>query len=159
MRHSTKNTKQDIDEETEKLWWKAVEEADRKGEVVNFLKNTLTESERLMLGRRLMISSLLLRGLTQMEIRFLLDLSPNTTWKVKRWLEKEIPEYGVVLKQVDIEAESKRSRNDRSKTQEHLQPFSSAWLKRKYPMHFLILNVADAVIDRLRESSERRHRR
>jgi len=87
MRHSTKNTKQDIDEETEKLWWKAVEEADRKGEVVNFLKNTLTESEQLMLGRRLMISSLLLRGLTQMEIRFLLDLSPNTTWKVKRWLQ------------------------------------------------------------------------
>lgn len=120
-----------------------------------FLKNTLTESERLMFGRRLMISSLLLRGLTQMEIRFLLNLSPNTTWKVKRWLEKEVPEYGGVLKKVDVEAESKRRRNN--KTREHLQPFSLAWLKRKYPMHFLVFNVADAVIDRLRESSGKKH--
>lgn len=148
MRYSPKNTKPQINRDTLDVLWRAVREADQKGKAEEFLRGILTESEQLMLGRRLFISSLLLRGMPQTEIRARLRLSPNTTWKVKQWLEEQLPGYDHLLKRLD---ESRR----RAPARQYPAPFSFTWMKRKYPMHFLLFTVADEVIDRLNRRSSK----
>jgi Trp operon repressor len=49
-----------------------------------FINNLMTERERFMIGRRVLISNLILSGYTQMEINQRLSVSPNTFTKIKR---------------------------------------------------------------------------
>lgn len=76
-----------------------------------FLRDLLTESERVMLGRRIWIARLLLSGNSQAEIGKRLKVGPNTIWRVQKWLEDQFPGDG---------------RHD------------YAALKKKYPLHFLL---------------------
>lgn len=76
-----------------------------------FLRDLLTTSERVMLGRRIWIARLLLSRHSQAEIGKRLKVGPNTIWRVQKWLEDQFPDDG---------------RHD------------YAMLKKKYPLHFLL---------------------
>src|SRR3989344_7729843 len=58
-----------------------------------FLRDLLTTSERVMLGRRVWIARLLLSGHSQVEIGKRLHVGPNTIWRVQKWLEDQFPGY------------------------------------------------------------------
>jgi uncharacterized protein YerC len=95
-----------------------------------FLKDLLTPSEKIMLGRRIWIARLLLQGHTQAEIGERLQVGPNTIWRVQRWLHDQLPGYEEAIKGLEKELESrKNTRNDY---------FSLSSLKKKYPLHFLL---------------------
>ncbi len=123
----------------------AADSAAKENKGKNFIKELLTESEQLMLGRRLLIAQMLLSGRSQAEIIYDLKLSPNTVIKVKRWLIDEFPEYG---KAVKLEKE-KRAKNNLTKEynegQEHYSQLTFASLKKKHPMHFLLFNLSDKI--------------
>ena len=97
-----------------------------------FLKDLLTESERLMLGRRLMVARMLLRGETHDIIRKRMGVGYNTIVRVKRWLQDEFPGYEQALEGLEKEID-KRAIIAELKD----NPLSYAALKKKYPMHFL----------------------
>ncbi len=77
----------------------------------------------------------------------MLRLSPNTTWKVEKWLESQLPEYGEVLKMVEKEAQDNYKRNKEVQRQVG-NPFTFTALKRRYPGHFLLFNLADEIFGR-----------
>ncbi len=97
-----------------------------------FLKNLLTPSERIMLGRRLVIARRLLRGDGYVSIQAELNVGRSTVFKVKRWLEDQMPGYENALSEMEKEFAK------RKKKSEKLEPFSWRWLKKKYPLHFLL---------------------
>jgi len=84
-----------------------------------FLRDLLTTSERVMLGRRVLIARLLLAGASQVEICRKLKVGSNTVWRVQKWLEEQFPDY-------------KQARQGKGDS------FSYAALKKKYPLHFLL---------------------
>jgi uncharacterized protein YerC len=98
-----------------------------------FLRDLLTESERIMLGRRIIIARLILRGATYDLIRNRLGVGYNTISRVEKWLQDELPGYEQALSGLEKEMD-KRSKRDEIKS----NPFSFSALKRKYPIHFLL---------------------
>ena len=68
------------------LLWTSVATLKSREEVKNFFKDLLSESESIMLSRRIMIAKYLLEGLTYNEIRARLRVGDNNIAKVHSWL-------------------------------------------------------------------------
>lgn len=101
-----------------------------------FLKELLTPSERIMLGRRIQIARMLLSGYSQATIGEALKVGPNTIWRVEKWLNGQMPGYKNAIK--GLEKEMKKRNEKREIAQ---NPFGFTALKKKYPMHFLLFSL------------------
>ncbi len=97
-----------------------------------FLRDLLTPSERIMLGRRIWIARLLLSNHTRVEIGAKLKVSRNTIWRVEKWLNDQMPGYEQVIQGLEKEMDKRALQAERKRN-----PFGYAALKKKYPLHFL----------------------
>jgi uncharacterized protein YerC len=96
-----------------------------------FLRDLLTPSERIMLGRRILIARLLLEGASKEEIGKRLGVGYDTVYRVRRWLEDQMPGYEEAVAGLKKEYEKRE--------QKRLYATSAiARLKKKYPLHFLL---------------------
>lgn len=102
-------------------------------EMKAFLRDLLTPSERIMLGRRIWIARLLIVGTPQLEICKQLKVGRNTVWRVGKWLDDTFPGYEQAIKQLEKEMDQRAIKRE-IKT----NPFGYAALKKKYPLHFLL---------------------
>jgi hypothetical protein len=85
---------------------------------------------------------MILEGKRQAEIIHELGVSPNTFSRTRKWLSGQIPEYDKAIK--DYRAEQKRLVGESKRTPcKSVAPFSLAFLKKKYPTHFLLLKLID----------------
>jgi uncharacterized protein YerC len=99
----------------------------------NFLKDLLTESERIMLGRRILIARALLSGHTHDEIVATYKVGKDTIGKIARWLDDQLPGYEKVVDDMEAEFKTRQDKVDIAR-----DPFSFKALKKKYPLHFLL---------------------
>jgi len=96
-----------------------------------FLRDLLTESERIMLGRRILIARLLLSGETYDGIFDRLGASHRTIRSVDRWLQDQMPGYEDAIAALEEEF-GKR---------EFKKKYATSMLfrfKKRYPLHFLL---------------------
>lgn len=101
--------------------------------VKRFLRDLLTSSERIMLGRRIWIARMLLAGKTRVEIGAELKVSRNTIWRVEKWLNDSLPGYEDAIAGLEKEMDKRALQRER-----HDNPWGYASLKKKYPLHFLL---------------------
>ena len=106
-------------------------------EIKNFLKDLLTESERIMIGRRILIAQMLLEDKTYDQIIQELHVGADTIIRVHRWLEDESDGYEKAVAGLKKELNSTKQRIEKSA----LEPYSFTWLRKKYPLHFFIFNL------------------
>jgi uncharacterized protein YerC len=100
-----------------------------------FLRDLLTESERIMLGRRIIIARKLIAGVGRDDIASELRVGYDTIHRVHRWLHDEFPGYEQVVREMEKEFEKRRGKWNK-KT---LYATSVMYrLKKKYPLHFLL---------------------
>jgi uncharacterized protein YerC len=100
-----------------------------------FLKDLLTESERIMLGRRILVARALLTGKTFDEIVDELHAGKDTIMRIDHWLEDQMPGYEDALAGMEKEFADRQKKADDKK----LYATSALYrLKKKYPMHFLL---------------------
>ncbi len=104
-----------------------------RANVKTFLRDLLTPSERIMLGRRIWIARLLLAGHSQREIGARLKVGPKTVSSVKRWLHDQFQGYEGAIEGLEKEPDKRALQRERA-----AEPFSFAALKKKYPLHFLL---------------------
>lgn len=97
-----------------------------------FLKDLLTPSERIMLGRRILIARSLIAGEPTISIAERMKVGFDTIYKVERWLGDQFPGFENAVRGMEMEHVKRR------KNKEYLEPFTYKWLKRKYPLHFLL---------------------
>lgn len=143
------------EKETLRIFWAAAEAADRKDKGLSFLKGVLTESEQMLFGRRIRIAQMLLRGATRFEIIEVLHVSPNTITKVNQWLAGQMPEYEEVLRKTVCDARTRATKRKRPTPwyrRESVLPF--ARLRRRYPLHFLLFNIADELLVQRRRAQQ-----
>ncbi len=96
-----------------------------------FLRDLLTPSERIMLGRRILIARRLMAGGTRESIAAELKVGPDTIFRVHRWLQDQLPGYEQAI--AGLEGEFKK------REEKKLYATSALYrLKKKYPMHFLL---------------------
>lgn len=98
--------------------------------VKRFLRDLLTESERVMLGRRILIAERLLAGATYDDIQKEFKSGVATISNVQRWLEDQIPGYEEALKGMEREFKKRKTKAEINK--------NFAAMKRKYPLHFML---------------------
>jgi uncharacterized protein YerC len=102
-----------------------------RGAMKLFLRDLLTESERIMLGRRIMVARLLLTGAQTKEIGKRMGVGYDTVYRVRRWLEDQFPGYETAIKEMEKEF-TKRAEKKLFATSMLYR------LKKKYPLHFLL---------------------
>ena len=74
-----------------------------------FLKDLLTESERIMMGRRILVARELIAGKTYEEIADEMHVGNSLVRRVDRWLQDEFPGYEDAVKNMEKEfAERKK---------------------------------------------------
>lgn len=112
-----------------------------RDEIKNFLRDLLTESERIMIGRRILIAQRLLEDKSYDQIIEELHVGVDTITRVHRWLEDESDGYEKAVKNLKKELFSRKLKVE----EPLLDPFSFAWLKKKYPLHFFLFNLIDRV--------------
>ena len=101
-----------------------------------FLRDLLTESERIMLGRRIVIARMLVAGYTYRDIAARLGVGTDTVQRVQKQLYDQVPGYEEALRGMERESERRRLRRIYA---DESWPGSVARLKAKYPMHFLLI--------------------
>lgn len=103
----------------------------------SLLADLLTESEQIMLVRRVAIAKNLIVGKTIHRICQELHVGITTVMSVERWLQEKFTEYRTALPPLYEEArELALARKERP-----IIPYTFRWMRRKYPMHFLLLNL------------------
>ncbi len=96
-----------------------------------FLRDLLTESERVMLGRRILIARLLLQDETRDAIRTRTGAGFATIERIRRWLQDQMPGYETAIAAMEEEFGRR----------EFKKKYASSMLfrfKRRYPLHFLL---------------------
>ena len=117
--------------------WQLVSSLQSKKEVEKFFKDLLSDTEAIMLGRRLQIAKFLLQDKSYDFIKLKIGASHSTIAKVHRWLQGDSEYY-----KKSIPILQKKSENESRKHQKY-EPFSFEWLRRRYPLHFLLFNMFD----------------
>jgi uncharacterized protein YerC len=92
-----------------------------------FLRDLLTPSERVMLGRRIIIARHLLTGKSYRDIQADLSVGKVTIAKVDRWLSDQMPGYEQAIEGMELEF-----------TKRNPQLGTLAHLKKKYPLYFIL---------------------
>ena len=101
-----------------------------------FLRDLLTPSERIMLGRRILIAQRLLAGDSIRLISDDMKVGCDTVYRVQRWLHDQLPGYEQAIKEMEKEFAGRRQRSEDKK----LYASSALYrLKKKYPLHFLLV--------------------
>ena len=108
-----------------------------RDEVKIFLRDLLTESERIMIGRRILIAQRLLEDKSYTEIKQELGVGGDTIMRVHRWLEDENYGYEETIKKLEKEYKNRKWSEKNPGTSEF------ARLKRRYPLHFFLFNLFD----------------
>jgi uncharacterized protein YerC len=95
-----------------------------------FLRDLLTSSERIMLGRRIVIARRLLAGDSTRDIQAELRVGPGTLHNVRKWLEDQMPGYEDAVRALEKELGKRKVKTEQKRLLHNL--------KRKYPLHFLL---------------------
>jgi TrpR-related protein YerC/YecD len=120
-------------------FWTMVALLENKDEVKSFFKDLLSASESVMLARRIQIAKLLLSGWGYDRIETKLGTGPTTIASVHRWLQGG---YGGYMNAIPkLKREIERREKVMELRQEEGVPLSSAWMRKKYPLHYLLVNI------------------
>lgn len=133
MRRQAKDLTDDERRDTLDALYTAVGTVNGRDEAKAFLRDLLTESERIMLGRRIQIARALLAGATHDEVVASFQVGKDTTMRIARWLEEKMPGYKKVIADMDKEFKKRQDKIEIAR-----DPFSFKALKKKYPLHFLL---------------------
>ncbi|MDP3661688.1 MAG: YerC/YecD family TrpR-related protein [bacterium] len=120
-------------------FWTMVALLETKDEVKSFFKDLLSATESVMLARRIQVAKLLLSGFGYDTIQKKLGVAPNTIASVHRWLEGGFGGYISAIPK--LEKEISRREKIAEKKQEESVPLSFEWMRKKYPLHYLLVNM------------------
>ena len=120
-------------------FWTMVALLESKDEVKSFFKDLLSATESIMLARRIQIAKLLLAGVGYDTIQKRIGAAPNTIASVHKWLQGGFGGYTSAIPK--LEREITRREKVSEQRQEESVPLSSAWMRKKYPLHYLLVNM------------------
>lgn len=148
MSKSVKNLSPHEKEIVLEALYQSAKRLDGGNSAVTFIDELLTESEKVTIGRRILIAQMILSGKNQAEVRSALSVSPNTFTRTRKWLNGQIPQYDKALKEFSKLQEIKTTSVRKShKNHSDFTKFST--LRKKFPAHFLFFNIAEELLIRL----------
>ena len=120
------------------LLWTSIARLETREEVKRFFKDLLSESESIMLARRIEIAKRLLEGKSYGAIAQELKVGMDTIGRVQGWLASG---FGGYEKAVGGFNKELKKRFKGSEIDDKPELYSFEWLRKKYPFHFLLFNL------------------
>ena len=100
-----------------------------------FLRDLLTESERIMLGRRIIIARKLIAGESHRDIESQMRVGRDTIGRIQKWLWDQLPGYEQAVAELEKEFEKRIFKKQYAES-------ALFRLKKKYPAHFLLFPLS-----------------
>lgn len=122
------------------LLWTSIAQLETREEVKQFFKDLLSESEAIMLARRIEVAKRLLEGESYGRINSELKVGADTIAKVQNWLISGFGGYEKAVRGFKKELDNRFSKDSKDKVKKYA-PYGFDWLKQKYPLHFLLFNL------------------
>ena len=120
----------------------AVKHAKEKDMVSRFLSDILTESEQVMLGRRILIAAKLLENQTYDKIVREMNVGQDTVYRVKKWLGGRHKGYEKVVEKIKKIA---GPRKQKSEFKDYYPTGGFAEVKRRYKNYYWLSDLLDEI--------------
>lgn len=120
------------------LLWTSIAQLETREETKQFFKDLLSESEAIMLARRIEIAKRLIEGESYGKIVGDLKVGTDTIGRVQQWLTSGFGGYEKAVNGFKKELNQRFGKKSKAKTE---PPYSFGWIKQKYPLHFLLFNL------------------
>lgn len=120
------------------LLWTSIAQLETREETELFFKDLLSESEAVMLARRIEIARRLLEGESYDNIIQELKVGKDTIGRVQRWLVSGFGGYEKAFKGLNRKLNKRLSE---TKPENAMESYSFNWLKKKYPLHFVLFSL------------------
>ncbi|MBU3964810.1 hypothetical protein KJ695_00155 [Patescibacteria group bacterium] len=120
------------------LLWTSIAQLETRDEVKQFFKDLLSESEAIMLARRIEVAKRLLEGESYDGIAGELRVGKDTIGRVQGWLTSGFGGYEKAISGFKKELDR---RFGKSMVVDKKEPYSFGWIKQKYPLQFLLFNL------------------
>lgn len=120
------------------LLWTSIAQLETREEVKRFFKDLLSESEAIMLSRRIEIARRLIEDESYQSIANNLKVGTDTIGRVQRWLSSGFGGYEKAIAGFNSELSRRFEKNPKI-AKKDMYSFES--LKQKYPFHFLLFNL------------------
>jgi uncharacterized protein YerC len=104
------------------------------------LRKLFTESEIVILARRIKVAERLLRGIPFEEIQKELGVGLSTIRFVHRWLGDDLQKLQSLVTSLEKDRAEKKNRSLKKSTYWEIDPHSFDGLRSRYPQYFPILN-------------------
>ena len=142
MKINSKKLKRETREKLLDILYAALEHAKSKNEVKAFIRDILTESEKIMLGRRILIAKRLLEKQSYPQIGREVGAGFDTIYKVKQWLGGRHQGYKKVVEKFDRIIRSKKSK---SGFRDYYRSGPFADLRRRYKSYYWLSDLLDEI--------------
>ncbi len=142
MKINSEKLKKETREKFLDILYAALDHAKSQNGVKSFISDILTESEKIMLGRRILIAKRLLEKQSYPQIVREVGVGFDTIYKVKKWLGGRHQGYKKVVEKFDRIIRSKKLK---SGFRDYYPSGSFADLKRRYKSYYWLSNLLDEI--------------
>lgn len=136
------------------LLWTSISQLETRDEVKQFFRVLLSESEAIMLARRIEVAKRLIEGQSYDQISNELKIGTDTISHIQQWLAIGSGGYEKAVE--GFEKEIDKRFNKFSKSEDDV-PFSFSWIRKKYPFHFLLFNLLSDGKNEIKNKKNKRH--
>ena len=119
----------------------ALDLAKERNEVKSFVNDILTEGEKIMVGRRILIAKRLLTGKPHREIVAEMGVGLDTVYRVKRWLGGRHKGYEKVVEK--IRRAVRPSAKRQSEFRDYYPTSGLAEIRRRYKSYYWLSDLLD----------------
>jgi TrpR-related protein YerC/YecD len=132
-------------------FYDTIESLKDRQEVRLFFKSLLSADEIATLMRRIEVAVLLFSKYNYDEIKAILGVGNNKITSVHKALFQDDSGYKIIVERL---IENRKNRLKRIKKEDREKSSSFALLKKKYPGHFLLNNVLDVAIEKIKNNDK-----
>ena len=143
MKLKTKKVESDIKSKCLDALYSALDFAKEKNETKSFVSDVLTESEKIMIGRRILIAKKLLLGQSYRDIVGEMGVGLDTIFNVKKWLGGR--HKGIEKAVERMKKAMRHSVKNKSEFRDYYPTSGLAEIKRRYRGHYWLSNLLDEV--------------
>ena len=146
MKIKTKGLRRDIKEKCIDAFYRTIEFAEKQNKIKSLLSDMLTESEIVMMGRRMLIAKRLLGKQKYEQIARELGVGFDTVYKVKNWLGSRHQGLEKVIEK--IKKTAKPGSIKRKRFADYYPTDGMAEIRRRYRNYYWLSDLLDEINDK-----------
>ena len=142
MKFETKKIRSDIKSKCLDALYAALDFAKERNELKSFVNDILTEGEKVMVGRRILIAKRLLTKQPYRKVVAEMGVGLDTVYRVKKWLGGRHKGYEKVVEEIKKAVGSVKRRSD---FKDYYPTSGLAEIRRRYKSYYWLSDLLDEI--------------